>query len=90
MSERFVIVNKSESKKSKTKKNPYKSGNESMTEPSVLSLVQKDGMLQRLQDDESDFIKDWTVRVFPATDPSVSIDADNTYTDHPLYSEPAY
>ena len=89
VSERFVIVNGHNSKKSKTK-NPYKSGNESMTNPSVLSLVQKDGMLQRLQDDENDFVKNWSVRVFPATDPSVSIDADNSYTDHPLYSEPAY
>ena len=90
VSERFVIVNQYESKKSKTKKNPYKSGNESMTNPSVLSLVQKDGMLQRLQDDESDFVKNWSVRVFPATEPSVTVDADNSYTEHPLYSEPAY
>ena len=56
VSERFVIVNQFESKKSKTKKNPYKSGNESMTNPSVLSLVQKDVMLQRLQDYDGDFI----------------------------------
>ena len=84
VSERFVIVNQYESKKPKTKKNPYKSGNESMTNPSVLSLVQKDGMLQRLQDDDADCVKNWSVRVFPATDPCVTIDADNSYTDHPL------
>ena len=90
VSERFVIVNEYESKKSKNKKNPYKSGNESMTNPSVLSLVQKDEMLQRLQDDETDFVKNWSVRVFPATEPSVTVDADNSYTEHPLYSEPAY
>ena len=48
-----------------------------MTNPSVLSLVQKDGMLQRLQDDESDFVKNWSVRVFQATEPSVTVDADN-------------
>ena len=35
VSERFVIVNQSESKKTKTRKNPYKAGNESMTKPSV-------------------------------------------------------
>ena len=90
VSERFVIVDQSESKKPKTKKNPYKSGNESMTKPSVLSLVQKDGMLQRLQDDENDFVKGWCVRVFPAEKPCVSVDTDNSYTEHPLYSEPAY
>ena len=90
VAERFVIVNSSKTKTSKTKKNPFKPGNESMTNPSVLSLVLKDGMLQRLQDDEHDFVKDWSVRVFPATEPSVSVDADNSYTEHPLYSEPSY
>ena len=88
--ERFVIVNQPESQKPKTKKNPYKAGNETMTNPSVLSLVQKDGMLQRLQDDEGECVKNCSVRFFPATDPSVTIDTDNSYTDHPLYSEPAY
>ena len=90
VSERFVIVNQSESKKTKTRKNPYKAGNESMTKPSVLSLVQKDGMLQRLQDDEDEIVKGWSVRVFPAPEPYVAIDGDNSYAEHPLYSEPAY
>ena len=53
VSERFVIVNPPKIKYPKTKKNPFKSGNESLTNPSVLSLVLKDGMLQRLQDDEN-------------------------------------
>jgi|TARA_B100001013_G_scaffold294420_1_gene194633 UDPglucose--hexose-1-phosphate uridylyltransferase len=90
ISERFVIINQNKSQKPKSKKNPYKPGNESMTNPSVLSLVQKDGMLQRLQDDESDHVKNWTVRVFPSSEPGVTIDADNSYTEHPLHSEPAY
>ena len=90
VSERFVIINESKTKSPKTTKNPYKAGNEHMTEPSVLSLVQKDGMLQRLQDNDDSFVKGWSVRVFPATDPAVTEDADNSYTDHPLYSEPAY
>ena len=35
-----------------------------MTNPSVLSLVLKDGMLQRLQDeDDTDSVKNWAVRV---------------------------
>ena len=77
-------------KSSKTQKNPFKSGNESMTKPSVLSLVLKDGMLQRLQDDDDTNVKNWTVRVVPATNPEVDIETDNTYSDYPLYSEPAY
>ena len=90
VAERFVIVNPTAEKPSKTRKNPFKPGNESLTNPSVLSLVLKDGMLQRLQDDEGDFVKNWTVRVVPATNPAVDIEAENSYTDHPLYSEPAY
>ena len=90
VSERFVIVNETNSKSSKTSKNPFKPGNESMTKPSVLSLVQKDGMLQRLQDDEGSFVKNWCVRVFPASVPAVTEDAENSYSENPLYSEPAY
>ena len=90
VAERFVIVNPPKTKSSKTKKNPFKPGNESLTNPSVLSLVLKDGMLQRLQDDEGDFVKNWTVRVVPATNPAVDIESENSYSEHPLYSEPAY
>ena len=54
------------------------------------SLVAKDGMLQRLQDDENDFVKDWSVRVFESKEPAVSTSTPNTYSDRPLYSEPAY
>ena len=39
VSERFVIVNPENGKAKPTKKNPYKPGNESMTNPSVLSIV---------------------------------------------------
>ena len=90
VSERFVIVNSDNNKTKITKKNPFKPGNESMTNPSVLSLVYKDGMLQRLQDADDYFVKDWAVRVFPADNPIVSIDSDNSYSEHPLYSDPAY
>ena len=90
VSERFVIVNPENGKSKPTKKNPYKPGNESMTNPSVLSLVFKDGMLQRLQDADDYYVKDWSVRVFPALEPLVAINSNNTYSEHPLYSEPAY
>ncbi len=72
--EREVIVHPITKKNTDTKKCPYCPGNESMTNPSLLSLVAKDGMLQRLQDSEDFFVDDWSVRVF----------------ERPLYSEPAY
>ena len=90
VSERFVIVNPENGKIKDLKKNPFKPGNESMRNPSVLSLVFKDGMLQRLQDADDYFVKDWAVRVFPANNPIVSIETNNSYSEHPLYSEPAY
>ena len=58
MVERFVIVNPKGGKIFETKNNPFKPGSESKTNPSVLSLVAKDGMLQRLQDTEDDYVKD--------------------------------
>ncbi len=88
--ERTVIVSNKTKKSSNDKKCPYCPGNESMTNPSLLSLVAKDGMLQRLQDSEDDFVKNWSVRVFESANPAVSTSAQNSYSDRPLYSEPAY
>ena len=69
---------------------PYCPGNESMTGPAVISLVSKDGMLQRLSDSEGSIIEDWCVRVFQSQYPAVNTASQNNYTDKPLYSEPAY
>lgn len=69
---------------------PYAPGNESMTSPSVLSLVARDGMLQRLQDSEDEHVEDWSIRVFESKDPVVSTGAENSYSERPFYSEPAY
>ena len=90
VSERFMIVSKTDSKKLDSKKNPFAPGNESMTKPSVLSLVEKDGMLQRLQDSEDDYVEGWSIRVFESKNPIVSTEAENSYSDKPFYSEPAY
>jgi len=87
--ERKVIVHPTTKKNTNTKKCPYCPGNESMTNPSLLSLVAKDGMLQRLQDSEDFFVDDWGVRVFESKEPTVSISTKNSYSDRPLYSEPA-
>ena len=88
--ERSVIVSPKVKKTPNFKKCPYCPGNESKTNPSLLSLVAKDGMLQRLQDSEDYFVKNWSVRVFESSNPAVSTSTENTYTDRPLYSEPAY
>ena len=57
--ERSVIISSNPQKNIKSKKCPYCPGNESMTNPSMLSLVSKDGMLQRLQDSEDYFVKNY-------------------------------
>ena len=90
VSERFMIVGKKDEKITDLKKSPYAPGNESMTNPSVLSLVARDGMLQRLQDADDDYVTGWSIRVFESKNPAVSIEAENTYSDRPHYSEPAY
>ncbi len=69
---------------------PYCPGNESMTEPALLALVVKDGMLQRLSDSEDSIIDDWSVRVFQSKTPVVVSTSTTSYSDKPLYSEPAY
>ena len=69
---------------------PYCPGNESMTEPAILALVVKDGMLQRLSDSEDSTIEEWSVRVFQSKKPVVATGSTTSYSDKPLYSEPAY
>ena len=90
VSERFMIISKKDDKITDPKKSPFSPGNESMTNPSVLSLVAKNGMLQRLQDDEDNYVTNWSIRVFESKNPVVSIDAENSYSDRPFYSEPSY
>ena len=90
VSERFMIVAKKDDKVIDPKKSPFAPGNEAMTNPSVLSLVAKDGMLQRLQDNDDDYVKNWAIRVFESKNPIASIETENSYSDKPFYSEPAY
>jgi UDPglucose--hexose-1-phosphate uridylyltransferase len=68
----------------------YCPGNEHLTSPAVLAMVQRDGMYQMLCDGEGDHVKDWSVRVFPSTEPAVSTAPNVSYGDEPLYREPAY
>jgi len=69
-----MIVLKKHDKVVDPKKFPFAPGNESMTNPSVLSLVAREGMLQRLQDNEDDYVKNWSIRVFESKNPIVSIE----------------
>ena len=84
--EKFMIITKKNGKSYDQKKAPYAPGNKSMTNPSVLSLVEKDGMLQRLQDSEDSYVKNWSIRVFDSKNPAVSIQSENTYSDKQHYS----
>jgi UDPglucose--hexose-1-phosphate uridylyltransferase len=69
---------------------PYCPGNEGMTEPASIALVAKDGMLQRLSDNEENIVTGWCVRVFESSNPVVKTSSTSYYSDKPLYSEPAY
>lgn len=68
----------------------FSPGNEGKTSPSVLSLVARDGLFQRLQDGEDGVVTDWSVRVFESPDPIVSTESERTYGERPCYAEPAY
>ena len=69
LSDHFMIVRKTDDIVTDPKKSPLAPGNESMTNLSVLSLVEKDGMLQRMQDNEDEFVKNWSIRVFESKNP---------------------
>ncbi|HEY6657842.1 MAG TPA: galactose-1-phosphate uridylyltransferase [Nitrososphaeraceae archaeon] len=69
---------------------PYCPGNENYTPSSIVSLVIKSGILQRLSDSEGNIVKDWSVRVFNSNTPIIIQSNSTLYTDKPLYSEPAY
>lgn len=90
VSERYTIITKKEDTFKEPKKSPFAPGNESKTSLAVLALVAKDGMLQRLQDSEGEYVKDWSIRVFENSDPIVTTTPENTYGEFPHYKEPAY
>src|SRR6185503_5430869 len=92
--EKFVVVPSTEQPTDDRKlamgKCAYCPGNETMTEPALLALVVKDGMLQRLSDNDDSIVDDWSVRVFQNSNPVVAIGPTANYSEKPLYSEPAY
>ena len=92
--EKFVIIPSTEQpldvKHSSDGRCAYCPGNETMTEPALLALVVKDGMLQRLSDSDDSVVEDWSVRVFQNSSPIVATGPAASYSEKPLYSEPAY
>ena len=92
--EKFVVVPSTEQpmddRKVPEAKCAYCPGNETMTEPALLALVVKDGMLQRLSDSDDSIVEDWSVRVFQNSNPIVATGPQANYSEKPLYSEPAY
>lgn len=68
----------------------YCPGNESKTPPADTALLQKEGALIKLSDEENEPVKDWVVRTFPSNPPVVNTNPEATYSERPLYSEPAY
>ncbi len=91
--DRFVVV-PTENGNGHSKKHGkiclYCPGNEHLTSPAVLAMVQRDGMYQMLSDGEGNYVRDWSVRVFSSNDPAVSTAPNASYGDKPLYKEPAY
>jgi UDPglucose--hexose-1-phosphate uridylyltransferase len=69
---------------------PYCAGNEHLTQPAELVLVQSQGTLVKKSDTEEERVKNWSIRVIPSRKPFVSTSSDSRFTDHPLYSEPAF
>ncbi|MCP8312316.1 MAG: DUF4921 family protein [Candidatus Methylarchaceae archaeon HK02M1] len=69
---------------------PYCPGNEAMTPPAELVLVQKEKTLLKLTDEEGEWVKDWSVRAFLNNFSIITPNSDVTYSEEPLYCEPAY
>jgi len=68
----------------------YAPGNEDRTNPSVLSLVARDGILHRHQDIDGQIVREWQIRVFEPRNPIVSTATGNQYGVVPFESQPAY
>ena len=86
---RFMIVHKNGGPNAEPD-SAYAAGNEEETNPSILSLVVKDGMLRRRQDTDDKIVKGWSIRVFEDKNPIVTMAEDNEYGKEPLANQPIY
>lgn len=85
----FMIVRKNDDF-GKGLDSSYAPGNETQTNPSILSLVIKEGMMQTRQDIDDQVVKDWSIRVFANRNPIVSEAKNNEYGKPPFESQPAH
>lgn len=69
---------------------PFCPGNENQTPLADMVLIQKEGALIKLSDEDDEYVKDWVVRVFPNKHPAVTTTPEPAYSERPLFSEPAY
>lgn len=65
-------------------------GNEKKNSPADLVLVQTEGILMKMSDEDDDPVQNWVVRIFPSEYPVVKSNPELTFSEKPLYSEPAY
>jgi len=75
--------------KKKSKACPFCPGNEKMTPPADIALVEREGSLIKMSDEDPERVKGWVVRAFPNESPVVTPDSSNTFSEPPIYSEPA-
>lgn len=68
----------------------YAPGNEAQTNPSVFSLIVKEGILQSQQDIDEQVVKDWAIRVFESKKPITTPESGNDYGTTPFECQPAH
>ncbi len=69
---------------------PYCAGNEHLTPPAELVLLQSSGSLVKTRDGEGERVSGWSIRVIASRRPIVTLSPEQGYSDAPLYSEPAF
>ena len=89
ISGRITIIRKDDDH-NKGANSSYAPGNEEQTNPSVLSLIVKDGILQRWRDLDEHIVKNWSIRVFESKNPLVDISQNDVCGKAPFESRPAH
>ena len=85
MRDGFVIVDNYERSKSYDRC-IYCPGNEHLTKPAVLALVQREHIMHRMADSEDSYISDWCVRVVECNEPICTIKGSESSVNRSSYS----
>ena len=85
LSGRFTIIRKDDDH-GKGANSAYAPGNETQTNPSILSLIVRDGILQRGRDLDEEIVKDWSIRVFESMNPIIDTTENNVCGKAPFES----